>query len=361
VGGASSGVEDRRRRGHKWLRVRRRVEISLGGPAMVLAIALVVLLLVLATVLVYFGEHGHNPNAGTFRSVVGWAIEELAVGHPWDPVTRLGRSAFFAIELLRPVSFGLIIAALTTNLVQLLLRGSAGKGRSKLKDHIVVCGWSSKGPEIISQLRKRDDERDRPVVILALLAENPSRDDLTTFVHGDPTKAEDLKRAAIEHAQTAIVLADNSLPGVDVEDVDSRSLVTVLNIETLAPQVYTCVEVFRSENHEHFRLTKADEIVVSGRLTGALLAHSAATHGLSKVVHDLLSFPEGNEFYWVAVPARLGGRPFRDVLFELKEQANCLPVALADKDSEYHTNPPSDHVVQEGDRLLVIAPSFPSL
>lgn len=328
---------------------------------MLLAILLVLFLVGLAVILVYFGEHGHNPNARTFRSVIGWAFEELPGENPWNPVTKLGRAAFFAMELLRPVSFGLIIAAITTNLVQFLLRGSEGKGRTKLKDHIVVCGWSSKGPEIVSQLRKRDDQRERPIVILALLPSNPSRDDLTTFVHGDPTRAEDLRRAAIADAHTAIVLADNSLPNVDVEDMDSRSLVTVLAIEDLAPEVYTCVEVYRSENHAHFALTHADEIVVSGRLTGALLAHSAATHGLSKVVHDLLSFPEGNEFYWVPVPARLSGSTFGDVMTQLKRANDCLPIAVATADSEYRTNPPADRVLTEGDRLLVIAPTYPVL
>ena len=75
------------------------------------------------------------------------------------------------------------------------------------------------------------------------------------------------------------MLTDNSYSGIDAEDMDSRTLLTVLAIETLAPSVYTCVEVIRSENLEHFANTHADEIVISAKLTGALLAHSAATPG----------------------------------------------------------------------------------
>ena len=255
-----------------------------------------------------------------------------------------GKVVLYVIDALKPVSVGLIIAALTSNLVQFLLRGGQGKGRAKLKNHIVICGWSSKGAEIIDQLRRRGDDAGRsPVVILAKLNANPSRDDLTTFISGDPTNPDDLVRAGITQAKTAIILADNSIQGQDVEDSDSRSLLTVLAVESLAPQVYTCVEVVRNENQGHFRRTKADEVVVSARMTGSLLAHSAATHGLSKVVGELLAFPEGNEFYWLPVPAWLVGKTFGDALVELKRRADCLPIAVATGDQAYQTNPPMDH------------------
>jgi voltage-gated potassium channel len=143
--------------------------------------------------------------------------------------------------------------------------------------------------------------------------------------------------------------------------MDSRTLLTVLAIESMAPKVYTCVEVIRSENLEHFVHTHADEIVISAKLTGALLAHSAATPGLSSVVGELLTFPTGNEFYWIAVPASFVGRKFGDVLVDLKMRLNCLPVALRPANDGVRTNPPTDVVLGDGDRLLVIAEGYPSL
>jgi voltage-gated potassium channel len=229
-----------------------------------------------------------------------------------------------------------------------------------LKDHIVICGWSGKGPEIIHELRGRGDaEAKRAIVILAALKDNPSRDSLTTFVHGDPTKAEDLERAGIKAARSAIVLADNSYPDIDVEEMDSRTLLSALAIETLSPGVYTVVEVIRSENLDHFSRTKADELVVSARLTGALLAHSAATPGLSAVVGELLTFPKGNEFYWIAVPPDQVGRKFVDCMMDLKSRLNCLPIALRTDGRGVVTNPAVDSVLAAGDRLLVIAERYP--
>jgi voltage-gated potassium channel len=344
------------------MRIRRRLEILLGGPALVLAIGIVTSLIVVCGLLIRIVESASNPHVDSLPSAFGWVFVALLGEAPGHPVTVTGKVTYYMIELLKPVSVGLIIAALTTKVVQFLLRKGRGEGRVRLKDHFVICGWSGKGPEIIQELRGRGDaESGRPIVILAQLADDPSKDPLTTFVRGDPTNADDLARAGIKDARAAILLADNSYPGMDVEEMDSRTLVTALAIESIAPQVYTCVEVIRSENLDHFARTRADEIVVSAKLTGALLAHSAATPGLSDVVGELLTFPRGNEFYWIPVPDRLVGQRFGDVLVDLKARFGCLPVAMRSEAEGIRTNPPGDAQLQAGDRLLVIAEEYPNL
>ena len=64
----------------------------------------------------------------------------------------------------------------------------------------------------------------------------------------------------------------------------------------------------KSENRQHFERTHADELVVSAELTGALLAASARTHGLTAVIADLLTHPEGQELYRIPVPPELVGQ-----------------------------------------------------
>ena len=100
-------------------------------------------------------------------------------------------------------------------------------------------------------------------------------------------------------------------------------------------------------------------MVVTARLTGALLAHSAVTHGLSRVVGDLVTRPEGDQFYWVRAPQHLVGQTFSSILQPLKEQRNVVPIAVASGAEEYDINPPGDRTLKEGDRLLVIAKTDP--
>jgi voltage-gated potassium channel len=339
------------------------MELMVGSPSLAIAIVLVATLIVVCGIALHFAEWPPQQGARSFHASFGWVFITLLHESPWDPATPVGKFVYYVIIILKPISIGLIIATLTTKIVLVLSSKGWGRGRAKLKDHIVICGWSGKGGEIISELRSRgDDESKRPIVILASVAENPSKDALTQFIQGDPTRAEDLKRAAVPDARTAIVLADNSYADIDAEDMDSRTLLTVLAIEKMAPEVYSCVEVIRSENLEHFANTNADELVISAKLTGALLAHSAATPGLSKVVGELLTFPSGNEFYWIAIPATMVGKRFGDVLVDLKHRLNCLPVAMHSASADtVKTNPASDAVLGDGDRLLVIAETYPTL
>jgi voltage-gated potassium channel len=338
----------------------RRAEIALGGPALLIALLTVMGMFVVASILMFAFEREHNPAGTGILAAFGWVGATLVFGEPWHGTSTGGQAARLMILLLKPGSIALLTAAVTTKFFQLLSRKGAGMGRTKVNDHIVICGWSGKGEEIIQEIRGRDDEeRNRPVVILAPLAANPSRDALTTFISGDPTNAHDLERAGIPRARTAIVLADNSYPDIDAEDMDARSLLATLAVESMNPDCYTCVEVIHSKNRDHFKRTKADELVVSAKLTGALLANSAVAHGLSRIVGDLLTFPKGSEFYWMVIPASLDGVGFTDALQILKERLDAIPVAV-DENGTYVTNPPADHRLRAGTRLLVISGGDPN-
>jgi voltage-gated potassium channel len=331
------------------------------GPAVSAAFIVLGVLYASTVLLVYLGEHGTNPKFANFGSALFWVLVRLLASPPWSVTTASGKIADYFLGLLKPISVAVLTAALTSQLFQLIVKRSSGMGRSRDKNHIVICGWSSKGAEIIREIRGRGEEQKRiPIVVLAPLKANPSRDEYTTFVAGDPTSATDLRRAGIEQADVAIVLADNSFPDIDAEDMDSRTLLATLAIESINPKCYTCVEVVQSANREHFSRTKADELVVSAHMTGALLAHSAMAPGLSRVLDDLLTFPEGDEFYWIAIPPVWHGRDFSDAMLELKTAHDCLPVAVS-RDGTYTTNPPGTFSLEKGDRLLVLAKVEPVL
>jgi voltage-gated potassium channel len=356
----TTGVWKAKRRAHFLIRVWNRIRNQF-GVAVVVAVIVLLALGAISVVAIWVAER-HNPNVRSGWSALRWVVLALVSSPPWPVTTPIGKFVGYVVDVLKPGTVAVVVAALTSQMFNTLVARTSGKGRVRLKDHIVICGWSSKGGEILQEIRgRRDEESQRRVVVLAQLPSNPTRDDLTTFIQGDPTEARDLIRAGIEHARTAILLADNSYPGIDAEDMDSRTLITVLAVESLNPACYTCVEVVHSKNRDHFSRTKADELVVSAHMTGALLAHSAVTRGLSRVVGDLLTFPGGNEFYWLRVPPSLAGSTFGSALSVIKEKSDSIVVAIAADGGDYVTNPPVDRVLKEGDRLLLIAEGEPTL
>jgi voltage-gated potassium channel len=244
-------------------------------------------------------------------------------------------------------------ATVASRFVATVINRGAGMGKFKGADHLLICGWSPKGVEIIRELRAKEVEDPRPIVILADIETDPVDEKGITFVRGNPSNSDDLARAGLDRVATVIVLADASNTSSDPDDLDARSLLTTLAIESLNGSAYTCVEVVKSENRQHFERTKADELVVSAELTGALLAASARTHGITSVIADLLTHPEGEELYRVAVPPELVGQTVRHALEVMKDVHDSLLLGVFTAGG-CTVNPASGTVITADDQLLVV-------
>ena len=92
---------------------------------------------------------------------------------------------------------------------------------------------------------------------------------------------------------------------------------------------------------------------MSAELTGALLAASARTHGLTGVIADLLTHPEGQELYRVPLPPELVDQSARHALEVLKDVHDSLLVGVF-VDGRCLINPPNDTVLPAGNELLVV-------
>lgn len=160
-----------------------------------------------------------------------------------------------------------ITGALVGFVIDFLLKEGQGMGASGYRDHIVVCGWNSTARDLIGELAR--DEYGTKIVLLHDSERSPA-DDSVYFVRGDTTNEGDLKRAGIEHAVSAIICpADGS------NEADMSSILTVLAIESLAPEVRTVVEVNNPDHVPHFRRADVDEVMVTSKLASHLLARTA--------------------------------------------------------------------------------------
>lgn len=232
-------------------------------------------------------------------------------------------------------------------------------GTVRTSGHILICGWSAKGAEILRELHAEEVVDKKHVVVLSPHETSPTKDELVTFVRGNPSDTGDLVRAGLHSASVSIILADRSNPARTPDEVDAKTLLTTLAVESICRDCYTCVEVIRSENRQHFERTNADELIVSAELTGALLASSAETHGISRVISDLITHPAGNEFYAVPLPRDLVGKDFGEALTHMKERHDSLVVAVSSAGTQYEINPGSARKLDSGDTLLVISDRQP--
>jgi len=321
---------------------------------LMLGVLLSFLVLVFAPIFFWAFEHTKSDDVHSIGDAYGWLFRTLFENtSPYKLKTQYGFVSYWLVRVAGVSLVAFATATIASRFVATVINRGAGMGKFKGANHLLICGWSPKGFEIIRELRAKEVEDPREIVILADLEQDPVKSKGVTFIRGNPSNADDLARAGLDRVSTVIVLADTTNPNADPDDQDARSLLTTLAIESLNHNAYTCVEVVRSENRQHFERTRADELVVSAELTGALLAASARTHGLTGVIADLLTHPEGEELYRVPVPPQIAGQTVRHALEVMKDVHDSLLIGL------FHggtctVNPASDTVIQADDDLLVV-------
>jgi voltage-gated potassium channel len=298
------------------------------------------------------------------RKGVGGFFDKLGTSFYWAVTTVMGSGdasyvrspAGYVVSWLL-VLFGVAIVASITGalvgfVIDYLLKEGQGMGASGYRDHIVVCGWNSTARDLISELGS--DEYTTKIVVLHNSEKNPAGSGVY-FVSGDVTMAEDLRRAGIEEAMAAVVC-----PADPSNEADMRSILCVMAIESLAPNVRTVVEANNPAHVEHFERAHADEIVVTSRIVSRLLARSSLYPGLAALVTDIVSGGEGSELYRVRLPDEYIGMTVDELSAKLRGDHRATLLSVS-RDGAAHVNPPDDFRLAIGDDAVVVAESLGTL
>jgi voltage-gated potassium channel len=312
------------------------------------------LILLAASVVVWLTETDRTPNAlgraiyWTSTTVLGQGDASLAAGPVgWVVGWMLGLFGVAIVATMTGVLVGFVI--------DFLLKEGQGMGASGYKDHIVVCGWNPTARDLVEELIA--DEGSSRIVLIHDADKSPAEASVY-FVKGDTTSEEDLKRAGIESARAAIICpADSS------NEADLHSILTILAIESVAPQVRTVAEVNNPVHVPHFRRADVDELLVTSRLTSRLLARSALYPGLTELVTDIVggsADDDDPQLYRVEMPETGVGMTMSElaVMMSSEHHANVLAIY---RDGKTVANPPHEFKMQEGDDLVVLAYSLGDL
>ena len=314
--------------------------------------------LVLATAIVTVAERnkeGHTWDSvreffAEFLDWLYWSVTTvMGAGDSSQVKTPIGYAFSWLLILFGVAIVASLTGALVGFLIDYLLKEGQGMGASGYRDHIIVCGWNSTARELIQELST--DEYTTKIVVIHDSDKNPAGEGVY-FVSGDITTAHDLKRAGVEDAQAAVVCpADGS------NEADMKSILCVMAIESIAPQVRTVVEVNNPSHVEHFQRADADEILVSSQLVSRLMARSSLYPGLAGLVTDIVSGGEGSELYRVQLPDEYVGHVGRRALRQAPRRAP-RHAALGQPLRPVLREPARGLPARTGDDLVVVAESL---
>jgi voltage-gated potassium channel len=285
-------------------------------------IAAIFLVLALSSVGVLLFEYRANQAFRNLGDAVWWTLVTAATVGYGDkvPMTTGGRLVGILVMLFGVGLVGIVTGRIASWLVEGKIKEGSGLAtQKKLKSHFVVCGWKNEMVLVLEDILKVNPElTDEDIVMVSMVdpakLENvrsqPSLKNVR-FVRGDYVDENVLLRANIKRASKVLVLADSSIQA-SAQEVDSRTVMTVLTIKTISRDIYTCVELIDSKFKRYLENVHCDEIVLSREHNRVLLANATAASGIAHVVRELLDVTQGR-LITKRFPARFVGDTFANL------------------------------------------------
>jgi voltage-gated potassium channel len=282
--------------------------------------------------IVYLLERAKNEQFKTVGDGLWWAIVTFTTIGYGDkyPITTEGRLLSGVLMMVGIGLLGTVTGKIAAALVERRIREGRGLGEAHVAGHLVVVGWKSDMLEFVGGLLEQPDVTPETLVLVNDAGEAANEELRHIFpgigyVHGDTVDPSVLQRAKASAARRVLVLADET-GGRSDHERDARTVMTVMEIESLAPEVYTCAEVLDRSFVEHLRLARCDEVVLSRDHARAMLLSASAATGMTPLVDGLLS-PEGG-LSTLSVPEHFVGRPFAELAAHLRGDGGRLAIGL---------------------------------
>jgi voltage-gated potassium channel len=226
------------------------------------------------------------------------------------PITASAR--LVNILVITPLRIAFLLILIGTTLEALTARSQEEfrirRWRSRVRQHVVVCGYGTKGRSAIRSLTATGTPVEQIVVVDPdpVAIEEATANGLTGVV-GDAGRTEVLTRAAVERARSVIVAANR----------DDAAVLITLTVRQLNPSVPITTSVREEENAKLLRQSGADTVITTSATSGRLMGLSSASPRVVSVVEDLLTSGTGLDLTQRPVASGevgLGPRQLRDVV-----------------------------------------------
>jgi voltage-gated potassium channel len=293
-------------------------------------------ILVFGGTVVYNLEHSTNEGFKTLGDGFWWALVTLTTIGYGDryPLTTAGRLVAGVVILLGMGMVGVATAKIASFLVERRIKEGRGLSEAHgLRNHFVIVGWKPDIHLLVRDILAAHPDVGAEKVVLVNTAGQDLNDGLRRdfrglkYLHGDVIDPLILQRALIAQAAKVFVLAD-ATGGRSDQEVDARTVMALMNIENLAPSVYTYAEVLDTQYVDYLRLARCDEIILSREYGRFMLVSASASAGISQALLALMDIASGGGLASEPIPPEFVGRTFADLARHMKAAGGKLLVGL---------------------------------
>jgi voltage-gated potassium channel len=264
------------------------------GPLRALAIrvGMAVALVLITVAIIYADRSGYrdvNNDGLTLLDCFYYAVVSLSTTGYGDitPITPDARLVNILLVTPARVLFLIILVGTTLEVLTDQYRNTlrVSRWRRKLKDHVIVCGYGTKGRAAVGALLETGFVKSRIVIVEnreAALRQAAANG--LVAIEGNATRSAVLTQADVKNCKSVIIATDS----------DEASVLITLTVRQLtAGQVRIIAAVREQENAALLKQSGAHHVIVSSSTAGRLLGLTTTAPPLIDVVEDLLTPGQG--------------------------------------------------------------------
>lgn len=312
------------------------------------------LVLVLLPILVLVSTLGsHFLEFGSLFDSFWWTIVTFTtVGYGDLSPASVGGRMFGVIVLITGVIIHSIIISLVSNwYFHFQSARDRGLKHVNAKNHILIC---SNDADLVQSIL--DEYADaRPATKVVIVSSGNGRPlhgtrwrKSTPWVNGEGNDPKALRMASASRCRAAFIAYES----------DSETVMTVMQLRNLTRGRARILAVTSSADHrQHLEDAGASYILHPGDIYVPLMVKAsispAAPEWIRQVILSATTTPTIENR---PVPSGSSVLNWRQLVEHLRNRHQVLPLGIVGAGGAMHTNPLSDHRLEKGDRLLVLAP-----
>ncbi len=315
-------------------------------PTLVRILTMAILLVLFFGIMIHIIEPDSFP---TVFEGIWWAIITTStVGYgDYSPETFLGRIVGIFLIFIGAGFLSTYFITLATTAVSRQNNYLEGKVHFRGDKHLIIIGWNERSKEIIQTIRTLDQFTDI-ILIDETLESNPVMDAKVHFIKGRASQDHVLIKANISTAEKVLITADQHK---DELDADMNTILALLTIKGLNPNITAIVEVLTREQMANAKRAGADEIIQSNRMMSYIMTNCIATDRVVSTFVEVLDELHGSRVHFYPSNDYVSqsfytanGNLLKDgkLLIGIKRGENTM------------VNPPQETVIEKQDELLII-------
>ncbi|MFO7848805.1 MAG: potassium channel family protein [Spirochaetia bacterium] len=291
-------------------------------------------------------EEGVNKAFSTVWDTFWYSIVTITtVGYgDKSPITVGGKVVGLLLMGMGVIVLAAVTGQISSFLVEQQLKRREGLLKVKnLQNHFIICGWRKELERIIDGTLSVNPALDVSDIVLIntvgsetmrQIVENPKYKGIN-YIHGDFIEEATLKKAKIYEAARVMILADSS-QNYSVQEVDARTVMAVLTIESLYKRLYVVAELLDEKFEKYLKLANCDEIILSREYSKMIIANASSASGVSNILLNLLSTEHGEGLETRDIPEWLIGQPFGKVCDYFNSTYGSIVIGLLENTGNFY-------------------------